>query len=69
MNQLMNFLRKRNDGYVSIEVVIIGGLVVGAGAFAIQGLHVAGTEQVETSVSTVEDRFNSIELLNGRSGK
>lgn len=62
MKHLINFFRKRNEGYVSIEVVIIGGLVVGFGAFTIDSFHQSGTAQVSNSVNTIEDKFNSAEL-------
>lgn len=62
MKHVLNFLRKRNDGYVSIEVVIIGGLVVGLGALTIDSFHKTGTVQVNNSVNTVEEKFNSPQL-------
>jgi hypothetical protein len=62
LNHLINFFRKRNDGYISIEVVIIGGLVIGFGAFTIEGLHQEGTIQVNNSVKTIDEKFDSPEL-------
>lgn len=35
MSTLINFMRKNTKGYISINTVIIGGLIVGAGAVTI----------------------------------
>ncbi|WCK57693.1 hypothetical protein PP175_27030 (plasmid) [Aneurinibacillus sp. Ricciae_BoGa-3] len=60
MNKFMNFLRKQNQGYVSIETIVIGGLVVGFGALLIGAFNQAGYIQVQNSVSTVGTKFNSL---------
>jgi hypothetical protein len=62
LNHLINFLRKRNDGYVSIEVVIIGGLIVGFGALTIDGFHQTGSKQVQNTVTTIDDKFSTPEM-------
>lgn len=62
LNHVINFLRKYNDGYISIEVVIIGGLVVGFGALTIETLHLTSSTQVKKSVDTVHEKFSSPEI-------
>jgi hypothetical protein len=58
VKKLIHFFRKYCNGYVSIEVVIIGGLVVGFGAFVIDALNHTGYTQVQNSVNTMNEKFN-----------
>lgn len=57
MQNTINFLRKK-QGYVSIEMVVIGGLVVGLGAGLIGQFSQSGSTQVQNSVNVIESSFN-----------
>lgn len=59
MRRAIHFLRKKNNGYISIESVIIAGLVVGLGAGTIGVLHNTGEIQVATANTTITEKLSS----------
>lgn len=53
-------------GYVSIETVIVAGLVIALGAFAMQEFYTTAQSIVEASMKNVEDaKFVWFPLSNG----
>lgn len=56
LKKIVNLLRKK-QGYVSLEMVIIGGLIVGLGAGVIGNLSENGSKQVQNSVNVLENNF------------
>lgn len=62
MEFLMNLLKKNNVGHVSIEVVVIGGLIIGFGAMTIGSFQDISVTQVNNSNSTIIDKVSSSEL-------
>ncbi|PLS19745.1 hypothetical protein CVD28_04865 [Bacillus sp. M6-12] len=53
MQKVMNTLRK-NSGYVSIETVIVAGLIIGLGAFAITSFQEASNGVRDTAIDQVK---------------
>lgn len=58
MKQTINLLRKK-AGYVSIEMVVIGGLIVGLGAGTISNFNKNSAQQVQNSVNVMQEQFTS----------
>jgi F0F1-type ATP synthase membrane subunit c/vacuolar-type H+-ATPase subunit K len=62
MQKVMNFMRK-NSGYVSIETVIVAGLIIGLGALSIssfQGSANGVTGKALAKVSSVQNNYDSL---------
>ncbi|PLS15024.1 hypothetical protein CVD28_24400 [Bacillus sp. M6-12] len=53
MQKTINALRK-NSGYVSIETVIVAGLIIGLGAFAITSFQGASNGVRDTAIEQVK---------------
>lgn len=53
MNKLTNVLRKQS-GYISIETVIVAGLIIGMGAVTISKFRKSAAEIVEKAITQVE---------------
>lgn len=62
MNQFISFFRKRNEGFISIQVVIVGGIIIGFGAMSIEAFHQSGSVQVANTVSTLDKEFSTPEM-------
>ncbi|WCK57692.1 hypothetical protein PP175_27025 (plasmid) [Aneurinibacillus sp. Ricciae_BoGa-3] len=62
MQKVMNKLRK-NGGYVSIETVIVAGLIIGLGALSISAFQQSAngvTTQALTQVHNVQDNYSKL---------
>ena len=55
---IKNILKKIKPGYVSLEVVIIGGLIVGIGAATIGLFGDSSLTQVNNSVNTISSSID-----------
>ena len=62
MNKVVNFLRKR-EGYVSIETVIVAGLIIGLGALSISSFQTSAngvTSKALTQVNGVQSNYTNL---------
>ncbi|WCK57691.1 hypothetical protein PP175_27020 (plasmid) [Aneurinibacillus sp. Ricciae_BoGa-3] len=62
MQKVINSLRK-NSGYVSIETVIVAGLIIGLGALSISAFQSSAngvTTQALAKVHSVQTNYNSL---------
>ncbi|WCK57689.1 hypothetical protein PP175_27010 (plasmid) [Aneurinibacillus sp. Ricciae_BoGa-3] len=62
MYKIVNTLRK-NSGYVSIETVIVAGLVIGLGALSISAFQTSAngvTNQALAKVHSVQTNYNGL---------
>jgi Tfp pilus assembly protein PilV len=62
MQKVLNFMRK-NSGYVSIETVIVAGLIIGLGALSIssfQGSANGVTGKALTQVNNVQNNYDGL---------
>lgn len=55
MNKMEKFINsmKKREGYISIETIIVAGLVIGLGAVAIGNFQSSGNEVVKKATDTV----------------
>ena len=62
MQKLMTGLKK-NSGYVSIETVIVAGLIIGLGAFSIASFQGSSTKVTDTALTQVENVQSTYDKL------
>ena len=63
MQKVVNKLRK-NEGYVSIETIIVAGLIIGLGALAISAFQKSADGITTTALNRVEDVQDNYDGLN-----
>jgi hypothetical protein len=67
VQKVMNFMRK-NSGYVSIETVIVAGLIIGLGALSIssfQGSANGVTGKALAQVNNVQNNYDGLTAPTG----
>lgn len=60
--RIVNALRKK-EGYISIETIIVAGLIIGLGAVSIGNFQTSANGVVDTAtttVSNVQQRYNQL---------
>lgn len=65
MQKLMTGLKK-NSGYVSIETVIVAGLIIGLGAFSIASFQGSSTKVTDTAldqVNSVQENYDKLPTI------
>jgi len=60
---------KKNEGYVSIEVIIVAGLIIGLGAFAISQFQQSADGVTQTALDQVNDVQTNYDNLPGNTGE
>ena len=56
------YQKHANCGYVTIEMIIIAGLLVSLGVFSISNLQTHATEIADTSITSVEKQATNEEM-------
>jgi len=56
---------KKNEGYISIETIIVAGLIIGLGAFAISQFQNSANGVTETALDQVNDVQSNYDNLPG----
>jgi len=59
---------KKNEGYISIETIIVAGLIIGLGAFAISQFQNSANGVTETALDQVNDVQSNYDNLPGNVG-
>lgn len=62
MQKWMNTYKKNNSGYTSIELVVIGSLIIGFGAMSIGLFNDESVLLVNNSTQTIESKFEVAQM-------
>lgn len=53
MDKILNFVRKQT-GYVSIEVIVVAGLIIGIGAITLSKFSTGGGNVIDRSIENID---------------